>query len=1272
MAKGLGLVGLLAAVLLAVVGSVLAEAQSSQKENNGNGSSKNTQSSGKNSNSETDYTPSVSIVSPAVPVLLKSKKLAVSVDYSFKLDGKDRSLDVLLGGSLIDTYSVPKKTTADTKKFNLDLSGLADGPAEVQVIARQGFADSSNIVSSAPAKLAVMVDRTGPSVSQLAPDGEVASGKDVEISAAWSDAQAGVDLDACELTVDGDKVAKKATLTAKGVKYQPAKKFSAGKHQIKVLAVDLAGNKTTATSTFTVALAAPSNTPTVAITVPAAPVITKESAVAVTVSYVFPQASSYNTVVLSVPGQADQTFAVEKKVLSGEASFTAVLGQALADGDLELTAVAYYKSTKNATAVPSLPAVLPVTLDRTAPVVTGQTPAGTGLLRPNEVDIAAELADATAGVNLDSIKLFLDGEDVTAAAQIEADQIKYQPATLLASGVHQVALTVADLAGNVTSVAWDFTVLANEAPVADACVLTPNPQSASPVQLSASPSTDPDDGPYPLTYEWEIVSQPAGSDIALDTSDPMQPVFTPLCAGTYVFRLTVSDGFDSSSCTVEVVIAQAIPLPLAPADGAQIYGLYVDLQWACDPNVEGFYLLVYDSAGKIAAATTLAGSSRRVYLALPGAYTWKVRAYQNGGYGPYSRLCSFSCLFPAPTSTQTQVTNRTVNLAWTAVDQAQKYDYLIYRQGVAGAWRSGSTTGLTAAVALDDGDYYWQVRAYDPVSLQPGPRSEAVNFRVAFAPTPLSTTVNALTVTMNWATVNGAAHYEYRIYRQNSLDAVASGVVADPAVTSASATLTDGDYEWCVRAYDPQTAAYGSKSVLIPFSLAFAPVPVSTVVEGSTMTATWAPVTGASMYTCVVYNAVTGAYVTAKVTADGAATSLTFTDLADGEYYWVVKATSSVTGSYGSYSVTSPFTVLFAPQPVSTEVIGQAMTATWAAVTGASKYTCVVYNAITGAYVTAKVTADAATTSLTFTGLADGEYYWVVKATSVATGSYGPYSVTKPFTVLFTPQPVSTVVSGPTMTATWAAVTGASKYTCVVYNAITGAYVTANVTADAAATSLTFTGLADGEYYWVVKATSAATGGYGPYSATSPFTVLFTPQPVSTVVSGPTMTATWAAVTGASKYTCVVYNAVTGGYVTAKVTADAAATSLTFTGLADGQYYWVVKATSAATGGYGPYSATSPFSVLFTPQPVSTLVSGSTMTATWSAVTGASKYTCVVYNAVTGGYVTANVTADGATTSLSITKLAAGEYYWVVKATSSVTGSYGSYSPTSAFTVSAP
>jgi uncharacterized repeat protein (TIGR01451 family) len=68
-------------------------------------------------------------------------------------------------------------------------------------------------------------------------------------------------------------------------------------------------------------------------------------------------------------------------------------------------------------------------------------------------------------------------------------------------------------------------------------------RQGSEVTLSGAGSTDPDDGPEPLTLAW---TQTAGPEVALTDATAVDPRFTPVAPGSYTFELVVFDGDLSS------------------------------------------------------------------------------------------------------------------------------------------------------------------------------------------------------------------------------------------------------------------------------------------------------------------------------------------------------------------------------------------------------------------------------------------------------------------------------------------------------------------------------------------------------------------------------------------------------------------------------------------------------------------------------------------------------------------------------------------------------
>ncbi len=86
------------------------------------------------------------------------------------------------------------------------------------------------------------------------------------------------------------------------------------------------------------------------------------------------------------------------------------------------------------------------------------TPRDGGLINNSKPTIAAEYMDDGIGVSTTDSKMYVDGQDVSAAAQIMQNKITYVPAAPLTDGSHKVKLDIVDKAGNTESTLWSFTI----------------------------------------------------------------------------------------------------------------------------------------------------------------------------------------------------------------------------------------------------------------------------------------------------------------------------------------------------------------------------------------------------------------------------------------------------------------------------------------------------------------------------------------------------------------------------------------------------------------------------------------------------------------------------------------------------------------------------------------------------------------------------------------------------------------------------------------------
>lgn len=95
--------------------------------------------------------------------------------------------------------------------------------------------------------------------------------------------------------------------------------------------------------------------------------------------------------------------------------------------------------------------------DQQPPQISNVTPAnGETVAERRRTRIAASLADVGSGIDAASVRLSVDGVDVTRNAEITADQVRWREN--LGIGRHNAELVVRDRAGNSTRTAWSFRV----------------------------------------------------------------------------------------------------------------------------------------------------------------------------------------------------------------------------------------------------------------------------------------------------------------------------------------------------------------------------------------------------------------------------------------------------------------------------------------------------------------------------------------------------------------------------------------------------------------------------------------------------------------------------------------------------------------------------------------------------------------------------------------------------------------------------------------------
>ncbi len=271
--------------------------------------------------------------------------------------------------------------------------------------------------------------------------------------------------------------------------------------------------------------------------------------------------------------------------------------------------------------------------------------------------------------------------------------------------------------------------------------------------------------------------------------------------------------------------------------------------------------------------------------------------------------------------------------------------------------------------------------------------------------------------------------------------------------------------------------------------------------QASSVTLSWTPVTDGSFEVCV--DAINNNACDTAWQFVGLPTAATIGNLADGTYYWQVRNaaagnTEANTGTWWSFAVGAVSFAKVAPTN-GTGGLSSPVVLTWSQLAGASSYQVCVDSTGNGSCDSSWVSVGNVTSYPA--PLSVGTYYWQVR------GYMGSYVVadggtewvftvtlgqTAPYTKL-TPANGTTGVTNP-VSFTWTAMAGATTYDICV-DQVNDAGCNTSWTSVGTATSYQISGVADGTYYWQVRAWPTRT--MADNDAWGGFTVGGAPRPLA-------------------------------------------------------------------------------------------------------------------------------------------------------------------------------
>jgi hypothetical protein len=285
----------------------------------------------------------------------------------------------------------------------------------------------------------VVADILPPVVTLDVPEGIRADALSATISASIVDDASGIDTVA--LVINGDLIAEKAgPASSLSLDYTFGQgEAPAASNEIKIVAVDIAGNETVARGSLGVQ---ETDGPEISDMTPEGDGI-EDATPTIAAAYSDPSGIDLDSVTLTLNGAV----MTDATVGASMVSYTPV-------SPLKAGVTYTVKVSVKDTAGAAAEAMWTFGLETVAPSITDTTPSAVD--ETGTPVVSARFSDTGTGVNTGSVKLMLDKKGVD--AQVTGSSVSYTPADVLATGKHVVDLTVADVAGNVAEHTWEFNV----------------------------------------------------------------------------------------------------------------------------------------------------------------------------------------------------------------------------------------------------------------------------------------------------------------------------------------------------------------------------------------------------------------------------------------------------------------------------------------------------------------------------------------------------------------------------------------------------------------------------------------------------------------------------------------------------------------------------------------------------------------------------------------------------------------------------------------------
>ena len=677
--------------------------------------------------------------------------------------------------------------------------------------------------------------------------------------------------------------------------------------------------------------------------------------------------------------------------------------------------------------------------------------------------------------------------------------------------------------------------------------------------------------------------------------------------GTYLYEVASVNEYGESADRASISVSVSASAPEAPTDlRASLSGSSVVLSWSTVSNASGYE--VYRDDNLIASIDTHSFSQNNL---ADGTYLYEVASVND--YGVSADKASISVNISvdqsppaAPSDLTASVSASSVNLNWSAVDEASSYR--VYRDDSLLVTVSSNSFSESE---LADGLYTYEVAAVNEYgeSADRASVSVSVSTPPPTAPANITSWVIGANVSLSWSTVADAT--SYKVYRDDSLLETVS------ANSFSESNLADGTYLYEVSAVNDYGESESRASISVSISAGESPPATPTnlraSVSGSNVSLSWNVVNDASSY---------------RIYRDGSlletvnTNSFTDSDLADATYLYEVSAINAYGESAGKSSVSATVnnSTPAAPTNFSATVNADTVNLSWDTVANATSYNIYRDSSLLGS-----------TTSNTFTDttLADGTYFYEVSAVDDIGESTSKASVSATVNNVppAAPSNLSASVNQDSIDLSWDTVTDATSY---------NVYRDSSLIASPTTNAFTDTALVNDTYLYEVSAVDDAgeSTSRASVSATVNNVPPSAPTNLSASANGSNVNLSWDTVADATSYNV---------YRDSSLIASPTTNAFTDTALADGTYFYEVSAVDDAgeSTSKASVSATVNNKPPAAPTNLSASVNADSVNLTWDTVNEATSYNV---------YRDSSLIASPTSNAFTDTALADGTYLYEVSA----------------------